>query len=186
MTPTETPGPPTAFSSFLFLSSVVLLLLPVSFYPILFITAVPFLQLNFASFLPSFSFFPPSLLSFLPLFLPCLLFLSFFKILLLSSLFLFLFSGFLSLGLCLLCLSVSFSLFFTYIQRIHSISRTVHMKPSLPPSVPACVVSNKHHSSSKDRSYTHVWQTPVLVLLEAACLTLLHLSCLVNFQFLPI
>ena len=168
MTPTETPGPPTAFSSFPFLSSVVLLLLPVSFYPILFITAVPFLQLNFASFLPSFLFLP-SLSPFLP---PSLPFLSFFKILLLSSLFLFLFSGFLSLGLCLLCVSVSFSLFFTYIQRIHSISRTVHTKPSLPPSVPACVVSNKHHSSSKDRSYTHVWQTPMLVLLEATSVSL--------------
>ena len=217
----------------------------------------------FCIFPSFFSFFPPSLLSFLPLFLPPLPFLSFFKILSLSSLFLFLFSGSLSLGLS--SVSLFHSLF--HIQRIHSISRTIHIKPSLPSStgegngtplqhsclenlmdegawwatvhevaksltrlsdftftfhfhalekemathssvlawripgtaepcglpsmglhrvghdwsnlaaaapspIPACVVPNKHHSSSKDGSYVHVWQTPKLVLLKAASVSL--------------
>ena len=41
-----------------------------------------------------------------------------------------------------------------------------------PSSIPACVVPNKHHSSSKGRSYVHVWQTPKLMLLKAASVSL--------------
>lgn len=89
--------------------------------------------------------------------------------------------------LCPSSLSLCFShpLFFIYIQRINSISRSIHIKPEPLSSIPMCIIPNKHSSSSADELNTDLTDFKVWAVRSCLNFPLPHLPHPIDFQFLP-